>query len=107
MLLLVGGFFVGIGWVVGLVLLWSSSVWSTREKWLGTLVIPGGLAIPAAPALILLTATTKRCTSSNPGGFVHCTTVSGPELGVPVIVLLVLLVLAALAAAVYLVRKAR
>jgi uncharacterized membrane protein len=107
-LLLVGGFFVGIGWVVGLVLLWSSSVWSTREKWLGTLVIPGGLAIPAAPALIALTATAKRCTSVNPGSFAaHCTTVSGPGLAVPVIVLLALLVLAALAAAAYLIRKAR
>jgi hypothetical protein len=43
-LLLVGGFILGVGWVAGLVLLWSSRAWTTREKWIGTLVFPGGLA---------------------------------------------------------------
>jgi hypothetical protein len=46
-LLLVGGIVVPvIGWVVGVVLLWSSSRWQTRDKLLGTLVWPGGLAAP-------------------------------------------------------------
>jgi hypothetical protein len=44
-LLLVGGFLFGIGWLVGLVLLWSSDVWSARDKLIGTLVFPGGLAV--------------------------------------------------------------
>jgi uncharacterized membrane protein len=44
-LLLVGGFLFGIGWFVGLVLLWSSDVWSIRDKVIGTLVFPGGLAV--------------------------------------------------------------
>ena len=43
-LLLVGGFFAGIGWIVGAVLLWSSQAWTTREKIVGTLLVPGGLA---------------------------------------------------------------
>jgi uncharacterized membrane protein len=43
-LLLFGGFIFGVGWIVGLVLLWSSAVWSPWEKLLGTLVVPGGLA---------------------------------------------------------------
>lgn len=45
-LLLVGGFLFGVGWLVGLVLLWSSAVWSTSEKLLGTFIVPGGLATP-------------------------------------------------------------
>lgn len=32
-----------LGWVAGVVLLWSSRVWSPAEKLLGTLVVPGGL----------------------------------------------------------------
>jgi hypothetical protein len=33
-----------LGWLTGVVLLWTSTVWSTREKLVGTLVLPGGLA---------------------------------------------------------------
>lgn len=51
-LLLVGGFLWGVGWLVGVVLLWSSSLWTRRDKLLGTLVVPGGLA--AAIFFILL-----------------------------------------------------
>lgn len=29
-------------WPVGIVLLWASSAWSTRDKWIGTLLPPGG-----------------------------------------------------------------
>jgi uncharacterized membrane protein len=43
-LLLVGGFLWGIGWIVGVVFLWQSDVWSVRDKVIGTLVVPGGLA---------------------------------------------------------------
>jgi len=43
-LLLAGGFLVGIGWILGVVLLWSSRAWSVREKLIGTLLVPGGLA---------------------------------------------------------------
>jgi hypothetical protein len=42
-LLMLGAFFVGIGWVVGVVALWRSRVWSVPEKLIGTLLWPGGL----------------------------------------------------------------
>ncbi|HVE74574.1 MAG TPA: hypothetical protein VNA30_05725 [Mycobacteriales bacterium] len=43
-LLLTGGSFVVpvAGWIAGVVLLWTSSLWTRGEKWLGTLVWPGG-----------------------------------------------------------------
>ena len=43
MLLMLGLFFVGIGWVVGVVALWRSRVWTVSEKLIGTLLWPGGL----------------------------------------------------------------
>ena len=43
-LLLLGGFVFLVGWLAGVVLLWSSSLWTRRDKLIGTLVIPGGLA---------------------------------------------------------------
>jgi hypothetical protein len=49
--LLVGGIVLPfIGWIIGLVLLWVSDAWTTRQKLLGTFVVPGGLA----PGLFLL-----------------------------------------------------
>ncbi len=46
-LLVVGGVIVPVvGWIIGVVLLWASSAWSTREKWIGTLLFPGGLGLP-------------------------------------------------------------
>lgn len=44
LLLLLGGFVFLVGWLVGMVLLWSSNAWTLRDKLLGTFVIPGGLA---------------------------------------------------------------
>ena len=44
-LLLVGGFLLGVGWFVGVVLLWSSRIWTLRDKLIGTLVVPGGLSL--------------------------------------------------------------
>lgn len=49
--LLLGGLvFPVVGWIFGVVLLWASDVWSIRDKILGTLVVPGGLAAPIALA---------------------------------------------------------
>lgn len=45
-------------WVVGVVLLWRSRAWTTRDKLIGTLVVPGGLAYViyvAVDAVLLLT----------------------------------------------------
>ena len=43
-LLLVGVSLFVVGWFVGAVLLWSSRIWTLRDKLIGTLVLPGGLA---------------------------------------------------------------
>jgi uncharacterized membrane protein len=71
--LLVGGFFFGIGWFVGLVLLWVSEAWTTREKLVGTLLVPGGLL----PAFLILTG--------GVGGYSEsCGSTSDPATGVVV-----------------------
>jgi uncharacterized membrane protein len=60
-LLLLGGVVVPvIGWLVGVVLLWISSAWTARQKLLGTLVVPGGLALPAG-ILLLATSSESAC----------------------------------------------
>ncbi|MGC9973851.1 MAG: hypothetical protein ABSC36_00490 [Gaiellaceae bacterium] len=43
-LLLVGVSLFVVGWFAGVVLLWSSEIWTLRDKLIGTLVLPGGLA---------------------------------------------------------------
>ena len=44
-LLLIGGVVIPVlGWFVGVVLLWTSRIWTVRDKLIGTLVVPGGLA---------------------------------------------------------------
>ena len=52
-LLLIGGFIVPVvGWFAGVVLLWGSSAWDRREKLIGTLLPPLGLAAPYFLALL-------------------------------------------------------
>jgi hypothetical protein len=58
-LLLVGGVVI-VGWVVGVIRLWESARWSVRDKLLGTLVWPLGLAFPFALALTPLGKTCVR-----------------------------------------------
>jgi uncharacterized membrane protein len=50
-LLLFGGFILFVGWFVGLFMLWTSEQWRTRDKIIGSLLLPGGLVIPAWIAL--------------------------------------------------------
>ena len=60
--LLAGAFIIPvIGWVVGVVLLWVSKAWTTREKWLGTLLLPGGLAGSAIAIVGLFFASVTTC----------------------------------------------
>lgn len=60
-LLLVGGFLWLVGWVAGVVLLWLSDVWSTRDKIIGTLLVPGGLALPVYLLLVGLYTVRTTC----------------------------------------------
>ena len=55
-LVLIGGFFLGIGWIVGVVLLWRSQSWTVTDKLIGTLLWPGGLVT----GLVIAVATFDR-----------------------------------------------
>jgi len=112
--LLLGGIVIPfLGWVIGVVLLWLSPRWTTRDKLLGTLVWPGGLLAPAlllvaGAAAGLLATSVTACTGdpvAAPVGSAqqnvhqaatHCTTSGG--VGLPpwlfITLSLVLLILA-------------
>ena len=49
LLLLLGGFVVPVlGWIAGVMMLWSSPRWPEGDKWLGTLVWPGVIVMGVA-----------------------------------------------------------
>lgn len=103
-LLLLGGFLWVGWWIAGVVLLWMSNVWSTRDKLVGTLVVPGGLL----PAVWWAFRTTSCETSRRPDG-VSVASCVGNAGGIDVLALLMvaLLVLAPIGTAVYLGRRLR
>lgn len=120
-LLPLGGFAFGVGWLIGLILLWSSHLWTTRDKLIGTLILPGGLAI--VPYLLLFavgsgsgqscqgTATEVNAATGKtirPGSF-HCTPASGQSTVTTVlqIALVVIVILGPIVTAIYLARRAR
>jgi HAAS domain-containing protein len=107
-LLLVGGFLV-VGWFVGLVLLWASDAWTTRDKLIGTFVVPGGLALPLG--LLILGGTGESCSGEiGPQGKVlNETCTGGWSVGAQVLAAVVigLLLLAPFATTVYLSRRMR
>jgi hypothetical protein len=112
-LLLVGGFAAGVGWLAGVVLLWLSNVWTTRDKLIGTLVVPGGLVLPlllmgvaindggTACTTVLNTSTTPVTTATS-----HCTSTGGSS-HILWFAVLVALVVAPILSAVYLARRSR
>jgi hypothetical protein len=69
-LLLLGGFALMIGWCVGFALLWSSKIWTKRDKLIGTFVIPGGLALTYVAARMPLSS---RGRSTSSGVDIACT----------------------------------
>jgi hypothetical protein len=109
-LLLIGGFTI-IGWFVGVVLLWISDAWNTRDKIIGTLVVPGGLAGALGVGLASSGGRGASCgpveITVAPGA---CATVPSTDGNVVGLILAVLLVIAPIATAVYLslrLRRAR
>lgn len=52
-----------VGWFVGVILLWVSKAWTTREKLIGTFVAPGGIAVFPFLALFVPFAA-PSCTAS-------------------------------------------
>jgi hypothetical protein len=64
-----------LGWLVGVMLLRASRVWTTREKLIGTVLTPGGLSA----LLYLLVTGSSTCTESSGAGrptIEHCAAVS-------------------------------
>jgi uncharacterized membrane protein len=50
----------GLGWIAGVVLLWNGPRWNTRQKWIGTLILPVVVVVvlvthSAAPVIMPLT----------------------------------------------------
>lgn len=84
LLLTVGSFIPLVGWGVGAVLLWTSRRWTSREKLLGTLVVPGGPAVAlwvsafAGRSCVTLTDSTGAVVEQSCTGFAF-----PPWLGVP------------------------
>jgi uncharacterized membrane protein len=101
-LLLIGGFTI-IGWFVGVVLLWISDAWNTRDKIIGTLVVPGGLAGALGVGLASSGVRGASCgpveITVAPGA---CATVPSTDGSVVGLILAVLVVIAPIATAVYL-----
>ncbi len=95
-LLLFGGFLLGVGWLVGVVLLWASDSWRTREKVLGTLVWPFGYAgVLILGGAAALTGGEVCTTVETSGGVGSTTCTGGPPYPAWVGIILVLVVLAA------------
>lgn len=66
-LLLAGGFFLPVvGWLIGLSLLWSSEVWTRRDKLIGTLLPPGGLGGVLLLWFMTESGSTMTCVESFP-----------------------------------------
>jgi hypothetical protein len=103
-MLLVGGVILPvIGWFVGVVLFWASDTWTTGEKLLGTLVVPGGLALPFF--VLTIGAYSDSCGGPVGGGPVTCT--GGPSNTAQILgtTLVVALFIAPIAVTAYLARR--
>jgi len=107
-LVLFGGFVFGVGWIAGAILLWSSRAWNTRDKLIGTLVVPGGLAAGLWGALAVAVVGAGRvCTTAVPRGAERCSGGASTLGLIGVIALLAVLVLGPFCTAMYLARRAR
>lgn len=108
-LLLIGGLVIPVvGWFIGAILLWISASWSTKEKVIGTLLLPGGLALPFFFATFASGASSS-CSirigdSGNTTKGVCDSQTMGPEVWSTV--LLVAMVVIPIATAIYLGRRA-
>lgn len=101
-LLPIGGVILPVlGWFIGVALLWISDAWSTRDKVVGTLLVPGGLLLPLA--LGALGTGASGCETSVGTG---CPPESGGS-GVWPVALLILLLLLPLATTAYLAWRMR
>jgi uncharacterized membrane protein len=105
-LLLLGGFVAGVGWLAGLIFLWGSRAWNTREKCIGTLVIPGGLATSLFIVSMVGIRGAETCVTTDHGPE-RCT--GGPSNSEEILfgATSLILLIAPIATAIYLARRAR
>jgi uncharacterized membrane protein len=107
-LLLVGGLVLPIfGWFIGLILLWTSTVWTTGEKILGTIFVPGGLVLPLGLVLVAGTGDGSSCGGPIVGGALTCTDTQSSGAHIVGVIAVVLLSLAPLATVAYLASRLR
>jgi uncharacterized membrane protein len=107
-LLPIGGVILPVlGWFIGIVLLWISDAWSTRDKLVGTLLFPGGFLLPVA--LGVLASESSGCgtvvtpqLSPQPNS-TDCPPADGT--GIWEVALVVMLVLVPLLTTIYLARR--
>lgn len=101
-LLLFGGFIgMGLGWLFGVVLLWASKVWTTKDKIIGTVFIPFGLAGALFLGAFATSAGASFSCEGGPRGLTQCTeSYSGP--GLLGYALMAFLVIGPIASAIYL-----
>lgn len=79
-LLLLGGVFVPLlGWCVGVALLWTSPIWTRRDKWIGTLLVPGGLSLAVYTMFLMIDVTPGCSTLTVDGRVVSDTCSDGPS----------------------------
>jgi uncharacterized membrane protein len=103
--LLVGGVIIPfLGWMIGVVLLWLSRVWTVRDKLWGTLLLPGGL-LPAF-GLLFGAADVETCTSVG-GGPETCTGGISTQARILYILLLIVCIVAPVVTAIRLGRALR
>ena len=90
-LLLIGGIVVPfVGWIVGVVLLWASSVWTLRDKLVGTILVPGGL-LPAVYLMVAPVWVPSEACQVFADGTTVCTsspTAVGRVLGIAILIVL-------------------
>jgi hypothetical protein len=105
-LLLVGGFTI-VGWFVGVVLLWISDVWDTRDKIIGTLIVPGGLAGSLGVGVLSTSSVSCEISGSGADQDVGTCVSNGWTLGAVESILWALVIIAPIVTAIYLSRRLR
>jgi hypothetical protein len=77
-------------WPVGVILLWASSAWNTRDKLIGTLIPPGGLFTSMfVPVVFLAAARGQACGGGTSGSRHFATTCTGSGGGIEGVLLFV------------------
>jgi hypothetical protein len=106
-LLPLGALALGFGWIAGVILLWTSKLWTTGEKLIGTFLPPGGL-ITMLLVLTLTPRSGRSCTTRRAAdGVVHQCSAEWATRDILQLVLVGLLIAASIAVPIWLGVRAR